>query len=87
MLFSFVFVFFVLFCLVHSFVFSVSFFLLLAFSFSSTGPENHGKWTERIMEEFFQQGDNEKSLGVTVSAFMDREKMVLDFSHWPHFPS
>lgn len=43
---------------------------------TSKGPENHMKWTERIMEEFFQQGDHEKRLGVSVSAFMDREKMV-----------
>jgi hypothetical protein len=31
---------------------------------TSKGPENHMKWTEKIMEEFFEQGDNEKQLGV-----------------------
>jgi hypothetical protein len=31
---------------------------------TSKGPDNHRNWTERIMEEFFLQGDNEKELGV-----------------------
>ncbi|KAJ1550733.1 High affinity cAMP-specific 3',5'-cyclic phosphodiesterase 7A, partial [Nowakowskiella sp. JEL0078] len=31
------------------------------------------KWTENIMEEFFRQGDEEKSLGVPISMFMNRE--------------
>jgi hypothetical protein len=33
----------------------------------------HIKWTERIVEEFFAQGDKEKTLGMPVSPFMDRE--------------
>eukprot|EP00943_MAST-04B_sp_MAST-4B-sp1_P007753 g7753.t1 len=33
----------------------------------------HIKWSERIVEEFFIQGDKEKKLGMPVSPFMDRE--------------
>ena len=33
----------------------------------------HLKWTERIVEEFFLQGDEEKSRGMPVSPFMDRD--------------
>lgn len=29
-------------------------------------------WTERIMEEFFQQGDEERALGLPISPYMDR---------------
>ena len=31
-------------------------------------------WADRVMEEFFQQGDLEKQLGLPVSPFMDRSK-------------
>ena len=31
------------------------------------------KWTEMIMNEFFNQGDEEKRLGLKVSMFMDRD--------------
>ena len=30
------------------------------------------RWTERVMKEFWQQGDKEKSLRLPISAFMDR---------------
>lgn len=30
-------------------------------------------WTNLVMEEFFRQGDREKSVGLPVSKFMDRE--------------
>lgn len=30
------------------------------------------QWTDRIMREFFLQGDEEKRLGLPVSTFMDR---------------
>jgi len=42
---------------------------------TAKGKENHMKWTEKIMEEFFCQGEKEKELNMSVSAFMDREKM------------
>lgn len=32
------------------------------------------KWTQRVTEEFFQQGDAEKAAGLPVSAMMDRTK-------------
>ncbi|KAF1334080.1 3 5-cyclic nucleotide phosphodiesterase family protein, partial [Globisporangium splendens] len=35
------------------------------------------KWTERVVEEFFVQGDLEKQLGLPVSPFMDRDTIVL----------
>ena len=35
--------------------------------------ELHKKWCSLIMEEFFTQGDTEKSLGLSVSMFCDRE--------------
>uniref|UniRef100_A0A7S1KLP0 Phosphodiesterase n=1 Tax=Percolomonas cosmopolitus TaxID=63605 RepID=A0A7S1KLP0_9EUKA len=36
------------------------------------------KWAERIMEEFFEQGDEEKKLRYPVSPFMDREKSAIE---------
>ena len=38
-----------------------------------TKPLNLGlQWTDMIMEEFFQQGDDERARGLQVSSFMDR---------------
>ncbi len=34
--------------------------------------ETYLRWADRIMEEFFRQGDREKELGLPVSPFMDR---------------
>jgi len=42
---------------------------------TAKGKKNHMKWTEKIMEEFFCQGEKERELNMSVSAFMDREKM------------
>jgi len=36
-------------------------------------PKIYHKWVDCVMEEFFQQGDKEKTLALPVSAFMDRE--------------
>lgn len=36
--------------------------------------ELHIQWTKRIVEEFYQQGDNEAKLGMPVSAYMNRNK-------------
>lgn len=33
----------------------------------------HEKWSLRVMEEFFNQGDAEKAAGLNVSMFCDRE--------------
>lgn len=33
----------------------------------------HYRWTERIIEEFYQQGEDERSLGIPTSAYMDRD--------------
>ncbi|KAI9912685.1 hypothetical protein PsorP6_005397 [Peronosclerospora sorghi] len=35
------------------------------------------RWTDRVVEEFFIQGDMEKQLGLPVSPFMDRDTIVL----------
>lgn len=34
----------------------------------------HEKWTLRIMEEFYRQGDEERRRGMPISPFMDRQK-------------
>src|SRR5690606_29513855 len=34
----------------------------------------HLAWTERVIEEFYRQGDQERALGLTISPFMDRDK-------------
>jgi calcium/calmodulin-dependent 3',5'-cyclic nucleotide phosphodiesterase len=34
--------------------------------------EIHTRWTARIMEEFFQQGDREKQLSLPISPLCDR---------------
>eukprot|EP00727_Mastigamoeba_balamuthi_P000921 m51a1_g10826 putative 3 5 -cyclic nucleotide phosphodiesterase (1028) ;mRNA; f:17457-21743 len=39
---------------------------------SSRRWEVCGRWARRVMEEFGQQGDQERERGLTVSAFMDR---------------
>ncbi|KAL5260573.1 hypothetical protein ACHWQZ_G010653 [Mnemiopsis leidyi] len=36
--------------------------------------ELHSQWTRRIVDEFYQQGDNEAELGMPVSAYMNRHK-------------
>ena len=36
-------------------------------------PQIQFEWTRRVMTEFFMQGDLEASLGLPVSAFMNRE--------------
>ena len=35
------------------------------------------KWTQRVMKEFFLQGDRENELGLPISAFMDRQKTSI----------
>lgn len=46
---------------------------------SPTQPfDLYKQWTIRVMEEFFQQGDQEKALGIEVSAMCDRNSVVVD---------
>lgn len=55
----------------------------------------HLKWSERVNEEFFEQGDTERRLGLPLSAFMDRKSTQLwksqlgfiDFLVYPLFES
>lgn len=37
----------------------------------------HKKWTDRVMDEFFQQGDAEKALGLPFSPLCDRNTTVI----------
>lgn len=37
----------------------------------------HLQWTHRIAEEFYEQGDEEARLGMTISPFMDRRNPQL----------
>lgn len=37
----------------------------------------HEKWTHRITEEFYRQGDSERMRGIPISPFMDRQKANL----------
>ncbi|GFT09624.1 cGMP-inhibited 3',5'-cyclic phosphodiesterase A [Trichonephila clavipes] len=37
----------------------------------------HMQWTYRIAEEFYEQGDEERSLGLPISRFMDRNNPQL----------
>lgn len=40
---------------------------------AAKSTELHERWSNRVMEEFFQQGDAEKAKGLAVSMFCDRE--------------
>jgi len=35
------------------------------------------KWTDRVVEEFFRQGDKEREMNLPISPFMDRESCTL----------
>jgi len=40
----------------------------------------YNRWVERIMEEFFRQGDQEKARGIDVSAMCDRQTATVEKS-------
>lgn len=44
---------------------------------TAKAPALHRQWTERIMEEFFAQGDEERARGMEVSPFMDRHTVSI----------
>ena len=37
----------------------------------------HQQWTSRLMEEFFQQGDKEREMGVECSPLCDRNNTLI----------
>ena len=41
--------------------------------------ELHLLWSDRIKEEFFQQGDKEKSKGISISALCDRNVPISSY--------
>ena len=43
------------------------------------------KWVERVMEEFFQQGDNEREKGMELSPMCDRETATIEKSQVYNF--
>lgn len=50
------------------------------------------KWTERVIREFYQQGDQEKERGLPISTFMDRDnpnirKLQLGFLNFIVMPT
>ena len=42
--------------------------------------DNYGKWSYRVVKEFFEQGDAERELGMTVSLMMDSATVNLAMS-------
>lgn len=40
-------------------------------------PKTMLRWTERVMKEFWQQGDRERDLDLPISAFMDRRDPLV----------
>ena len=38
------------------------------------------RWCDRIMEEFFQQGDKEKEVGLDISPMCDRNNSTIEKS-------
>jgi len=46
-----------------------------------TKPQRiYSQWVERVMEEFFRQGDQEKARGIDVSAMCDRQTATVEKS-------
>lgn len=43
------------------------------------------QWTERIMEEFFRQGDKERERGMEISAMCDKHTASVEKSQVTHF--
>ncbi|PRP87513.1 hypothetical protein PROFUN_00724 [Planoprotostelium fungivorum] len=40
-------------------------------------PQIGQRWAKLVLEEFFQQSDKEKELGLPMTAFMDRSKVII----------
>lgn len=45
------------------------------------------QWTDRIMEEFFSQGDRERERGMEISAMCDKHNASVEKNQVPGFKS
>ena len=43
------------------------------------------QWTDRIMQEFFEQGDIERELGLDISPMCDRHTATIEKSQVGHY--
>lgn len=48
--------------------------------------ELYRQWTDRIMEEFFQQGDKERERGMEISPMCDKHTASVEKSQVMNFP-
>jgi len=59
---------------------------LLAVAVAVVAQELCEQWTNRITEEFYEEGDAEKELGLDIGALNDRETVVVPKAQVPPVP-